>query len=46
MPSAATSPGEGNGNPPQYSSLEMIILSETNQKEKDKYYLMPLTYGI
>ena len=26
--------------------LEMIILSEISQKENDKHYLMPLTYGI
>ena len=24
-------------------SLEMIILSEVNQTEKDKYHMMPLT---
>ena len=26
--------------------LEMIILSEVSQKEKDKYYMISLTCGI
>ena len=26
--------------------LEIIILSEVNQKEKDKYHLITLTYEI
>ena len=35
MPFAATRMG-----------LEIIILSEVSQKEKDKYYMMSLTCGI
>ena len=27
-------------------SLEIITLSEVSQKEKDKYHLISLTYGI
>ena len=26
--------------------LEMIIVSEVRQKEKDKYHMIQLTYGI
>ena len=26
--------------------LEIIILSEINQKEKDRYHMLSLTYGI
>ena len=26
--------------------LEMIILSEVSQKEKDKYYMISLIFGI
>ena len=26
--------------------LEIIILSEVNQKEKDKYHVLSLTHGI
>ena len=35
MPSAAT-----------WMDLEIIILSEVSQKEKDKYHVIPLTCGI
>ena len=31
---------------PTWMDLEMIILSEVNQKEKDKYHRMSLTCGI
>ena len=29
-----------------WMDLEIIILSEVSQKEKDKYYMVPLTCGI
>ena len=29
-----------------WMQLEIITVSEVNQKEKDKYYMMSLTYGI
>ena len=29
-----------------WMDLEMIILSEVNQKEKDKYHMISLIYGI
>ena len=29
-----------------WMELEIIILSEVNQTEKDKYYTIPLIYGI
>ena len=29
-----------------WKQLEIILLSEVNQKEKDKYYMIPLTCGI
>ena len=29
-----------------WMELEMLILSEVSQKEKDKYYMMSLTSGI
>ena len=35
MPSAATQ-----------MDLEIIILSKVSQKEKDKYYMISLIYGI
>ena len=32
--------------PATWMQLEMIILSEVSQKEKDKYHMISLTYGI
>ena len=29
-----------------WMDLEIIILSEVSQKEKDRYHMMSLTYGI
>ena len=29
-----------------WMNLEINILSEANQKEKDKYHMISLTYGI
>ena len=29
-----------------WMDLEIIILSEINQKEKDRYHTMSLTYGM
>ena len=29
-----------------WMDLEIIILSEVSQKEKDKYYMTSLTHGI
>ena len=29
-----------------WMDLEIIILSEVSQKEKDKYHMIPLIYGI
>ena len=29
-----------------WMQLEIIILSEVSQKEKDKYHMISLTYGI
>ena len=29
-----------------WMELELIILSEVRQKEKDKYHMIPLIFGI
>ena len=31
---------------PTWTPLEIIILSEGSQKEKDKHHMMPLTCGL
>ena len=31
---------------PTWMDLEIIILSEVSQTEKDKYYMISLTYGV